>query len=656
MNIYTPLSFFAFLLCMYMGIYVIRLNSKTLINRVFLGLSLSMAIWNFAYIFIYPDLDKSHVFFWYKITAFGWAIFPAFILHFFLLLAQKEQFRKFRWWILVYLPGIIFTIRAMTGGFLAVDFEPGPGHALYEIQDTKTIWYNLYVVYLWIYVFSGVLLFAAYSRKTTVKKIKSQSRIFLVAVFVLFVVISTTNLVFPLLNIKVVPAIGNIILIFWMLTIWYAIVKYKLMAFTIESAANELIAEMNELLFFVDTDGRIIKVNNFTELSLELNPPEIINSNFSGLVMEHEKVREILGNIGQTGHWPDVTLTMKKPQGKDFPVVLSFSGIRDKLGDLLGTLIVGHDITLTIQLQQEIEFRRKAEQKIQQQNEVLTMQKKELENTLEDLKNTQTQLIQAEKMASLGELTAGIAHEIQNPLNFVTNFSEIGIDLLQELNEELEKGDVAEATAIADDLKQNLGKIIQHGKRADSIIKSMLQHSRGASGIKLPTDINTLCDEFFRLAYHGFRARDKSFNATLLTEFDPSIEKINVVSQDIGRVVLNLINNAFHAVNDRKKLNEPGYAPTVWVSTKQLSQTDEGQKGPVGPVGIEIRVKDNGTGIPQEILDKIFQPFFTTKPMGEGTGLGLSLSYEIVTKGHGGELKVETEAGKGTTFIVLLPV
>jgi signal transduction histidine kinase len=269
---------------------------------------------------------------------------------------------------------------------------------------------------------------------------------------------------------------------------------------------------------------------------------------------------------------------------------------------------------------------------------------KVLETTLFDLKATQSQLIQSEKMASLGELTAGIAHEIQNPLNFVNNFSEVSNELLDEMTTELAKGDIAEAQAIAADVKQNLEKINQHGKRADAIVKGMLQHSRTASGQKEPTDINALCDEYLRLAYHGLRAKDKTFNATLKTAYDESIGKLSIIPQDIGRVVLNLINNAFYAVSERKKLNEPGYEPTVTVSTVKQ------------PGSICILVKDNGTGIPPQVVNKIFQPFFTTKPTGQGTGLGLSLSYDIVTKGHGGALKVDTKEGAGTTFSIQIPM
>jgi two-component system NtrC family sensor kinase len=267
-----------------------------------------------------------------------------------------------------------------------------------------------------------------------------------------------------------------------------------------------------------------------------------------------------------------------------------------------------------------------------------------LEETLSNLKATQGQLVQSEKMASLGELTAGIAHEIQNPLNFVNNFSEVSNELMDEMNEEIDKGDMEEAKLIASDIKQNLEKINHHGKRADAIVKGMLQHSRRSTGKKEATDINKLADEYLRLAYHGLRAKDKSFNATLETDFDKNIGKVYVIPQDMGRVILNLITNAFYAANERKNTSEDqDYKPTVSVSTKKLK--DE----------IIISVKDNGNGIPIHVVDKIFQPFFTTKPTGQGTGLGLSMSYDIVTKGHGGKLQVATNEGEGTKFTILIP-
>jgi signal transduction histidine kinase len=286
----------------------------------------------------------------------------------------------------------------------------------------------------------------------------------------------------------------------------------------------------------------------------------------------------------------------------------------------------------------------------ERQSVALIAEKQRLEKTLSDLQTTQKQLIQSEKMASLGELTAGIAHEIQNPLNFVNNFSEVSNELLDEMEEEMQNGNYDEAKELLNDIKQNLEKINTHGKRADGIVKGMLQHSRKSSAEKEPTDINKLADEYLRLAYHGLRAKDKSFNATLETDFDETIGKINVIPQDIGRVILNLITNAFYACSERsgsttneRKASDDNYKPTVSVSTKKEKYQ------------ILISVKDNGNGIPKHVLDKIFQPFFTTKPTGQGTGLGLSMSYDIVTKAHGGELKVETKEGLGTTFIITIP-
>jgi two-component system, NtrC family, sensor kinase len=295
------------------------------------------------------------------------------------------------------------------------------------------------------------------------------------------------------------------------------------------------------------------------------------------------------------------------------------------------------------------------EVQVTERTAALTRQTEELQHALEELKSTQAQLIQSEKMASLGELTAGIAHEIQNPLNFVNNFSEINTELLEEMKEEMEKGNFIEAKELAVNVIENEQKINHHGKRADAIVKGMLQHSRRSTGVKEPTDINALADEFFRLAYHGLRAKDKSFNATMKTDYDTSLGSVLIIPQDIGRVILNLITNAFYAVAEKKKkLNTEAngflYEPTVWVATKDLGNR------------FQIMVKDNGGGIPESAIDKIFQPFFTTKPTGEGTGLGLSMSYDIITKGHGGELKVDTNTAHempgdttGTQFTVTLP-
>lgn len=273
----------------------------------------------------------------------------------------------------------------------------------------------------------------------------------------------------------------------------------------------------------------------------------------------------------------------------------------------------------------------------------ITRQKEELELTINELRSMQSQLVYSEKMASLGELTAGIAHEIQNPLNFVTNFSEANTKLIDELQQVIVAGKTDEAVMISNEMKKIGQKVFQHGKRADAIVKGMLQHSRSSSGVKEPADINALADEFLRLSYHGLRAKDKSFNATMKIDFDPGIGKVNIIPQEMGRVILNVINNAFYAVREKKKLNIPGYEPTVSVSTKKA-----GDK-------VEIIIRDNGMGIPADILPKIFQPFFTTKPAGEGTGLGLSLSYDIITKVHDGEMIAETEEGVFTQFIIRIP-
>jgi signal transduction histidine kinase len=298
------------------------------------------------------------------------------------------------------------------------------------------------------------------------------------------------------------------------------------------------------------------------------------------------------------------------------------------------------------------------EQLSEEKQQILTSQKEmlerqvqdrtaELKHSLENLKSTQAQLIQSEKMASLGELTAGIAHEIQNPLNFVNNFSEVNKEMIAELKEEIDKGNYEEVKLIASDIEDNEEKINHHGKRADAIVKGMLQHSRASAGVKEPTDINKLADEYLRLSYHGMRAKDKSFDADIKTDFNESIGKINVIPQDIGRVLLNLFNNAFYAVNEKLKAQSSplmaDYKPLVSVQTKRVNDK------------VEIRVTDNGNGIPRNIVDKIFQPFFTTKPTGQGTGLGLSLAYDII-KTHGGEIKVKSKESEGAEFMIELPL
>lgn len=321
--------------------------------------------------------------------------------------------------------------------------------------------------------------------------------------------------------------------------------------------------------------------------------------------------------------------------------------------------------TLEIEKQNKLNEQLNAvlEVQVAERTALLTSQKAELEKAIKELKSAQALLIQSEKMASLGELTAGIAHEIQNPLNFINNFSEINAELLDELKHAVETGNKEEAITLANDAKENQVKIKQHGQRADSIVKGMLQHSRSSNGQKEPTDINALCSEYLRLAYHGLRAKDKSFNAEMIVDLDDTVGKVSVVPQDIGRVILNIISNAFYAAASysRKVMQDTGQkrTPTLWLHTKKTGNT------------LVIAIRDNGPGIQQSLIDKIFQPFFTTKPTGEGTGLGLSLSYEIV-KAHGGEIKINTttvegagpgeedhlttSAGNtGTEFMIILP-
>jgi signal transduction histidine kinase len=292
--------------------------------------------------------------------------------------------------------------------------------------------------------------------------------------------------------------------------------------------------------------------------------------------------------------------------------------------------------------------KRKANALLHRQKEEIHLQREKAEKALSELKATQNQLIQAEKLASLGELTAGIAHEIQNPLNFVTNFSELSVELISELeeerNREKEERDEELEKELLNDLAQNQQKINYHGKRASSIVKGMLEHSRATAGERQLTDINALADEYLRLSYHGLRAKDKTFNSDYELVAEPNLPPINIVPQEIGRVFLNLINNAFYAVNQRAKKGESNYHPKVIVSTQFIGNQ------------IVIQMTDNGIGMPEATKSKIFQPFFTTKPTGEGTGLGLSLAYDIITKGHGGTIDVESAEGKGTKMIISLPI
>jgi two-component system, NtrC family, sensor kinase len=311
-----------------------------------------------------------------------------------------------------------------------------------------------------------------------------------------------------------------------------------------------------------------------------------------------------------------------------------------------------HDKRVQEEEQNKIITARKAELEslVAERTAEITQQKEELQHALDDLKAMQGQLIQSEKMASLGELTAGIAHEIQNPLNFVNNFSEVNTELIIEMKHALQDGNAKEALVLAGDIQQNLEKITHHGKRADGIVKSMLLHSRISTGIKESTDLNALVEEYLNLAYHGLRAKDKSFNAKFKIDLDPGIGKLNIVPQDVGRVLLNIFNNAFYAVMHRKVRENESYEPLVSVSTKLTAAASANQAR-----NVEIHIRDNGFGIPATALEKIFQPFFTTKPAGHGTGLGLSMSYDIITKGHSGDIKVKTKEGEFAEFIIYLP-
>ncbi|HSK11575.1 MAG TPA: ATP-binding protein [Phnomibacter sp.] len=297
-------------------------------------------------------------------------------------------------------------------------------------------------------------------------------------------------------------------------------------------------------------------------------------------------------------------------------------------------------------IQNKITTQRKAELEVlvQERTRELSEQNQTLQQTLRDLSAAQAQLIHSEKMASLGQLMAGIAHEIKNPLNFVNNFSDLNTELTEELMFALEKDDKHEALEIAETIRENEQKIAHHGKRADSIVRSMLQHSRSGSGKRELVDLNNMADECLRLSYHGMRARERSFNAKMETHFDPAMGEVELIPEEMNRVLINICTNALYTVYERAK-QEAGtdYQPTVIVQTR--AEADRWV----------IEIKDNGTGIPADVIDKVFQPFFTTKPTGEGTGLGLSMSYDIITKGHNGQLYVSSEPGKGSTFTITLP-
>jgi signal transduction histidine kinase len=403
-------------------------------------------------------------------------------------------------------------------------------------------------------------------------------------------------------------------------------------------------------------DSSLLYIKDALLVAQELNAPDLLLRSYTAVTDYYKtannndstvkyqsliiKINDSLFNSKQAQQFQNIDFDEQQRKQEKEAAERTYRERMKMYGLLMG---LGVFLLVAIILWRNNQQKQRAYSLLIRQKQQTDFQKTKVEETLKELKMAQAQLIQSEKMASLGELTAGIAHEIQNPLNFVNNFSEVNTELIDELKQEIEKGNFSEVKNIAESITENEQKINHHGKRADAIVKSMLQHSRRSTDKKELTDINALADEYLRLAYHGMRAKDKSFNVAIESNFDPTVGTINVIPQDIGRVILNLITNAFYAVSERKNKAGNGFEPVVSVTTKKLDHK------------IEIRVKDNGTGIPEKVKEKIFQPFFTTKPTGQGTGLGLSLSYDII-KTHGGELKVDTKEGEGTVFVIELPV
>lgn len=387
---------------------------------------------------------------------------------------------------------------------------------------------------------------------------------------------------------------------------------------------------------FSEVESREIKQHEISIPAHCLDPNNAILYNKNS--QSNEAIQQVQANL-RVNFFIGVPLTINDGQvgflicGRQFEKQPFYPPLNKS--DVDTVTAIANLVASVLQNKETMELRLKMKQQVEENLVVRQM--------LAELKATQAQLIQREKMASLGELTAGIAHEIQNPLNFVNNFSEANKELIDELQTGAQSGNVQEVLSLAAEIRANEEKINHHGKRADSIVKGMLQHARSTTGKKEPTDINKLADEYLRLSYQGMRAKDNAFNATIKTNFDETIDPVTLVPQDIGRVLLNLFNNAFYAVNEKKKQLNGIYEPVVEVRTRK------------GIDCIKIAVKDNGIGIPEKAKDKIFQPFFTTKPIGEGTGLGLSLSYDIITKGMGGELKLDTKEGEYTTFTASLP-
>ncbi len=418
------------------------------------------------------------------------------------------------------------------------------------------------------------------------------------------------------------------------------------------TAANLVLADIN--IKNKNKDSAFIFIQNALQIANTMNAPDLLlrtynsTSNYYKSLNNNDSVvkylslvirmKDSLFNSKQSRQFQNIDFNYLQQQQE---LAAAKKDYKDKVMKYVLLFGLAVFFIIAIILWRNYHNKQKAYKLLTKQKQETDQQKSRVEHTLDELKRTQAQLIQKEKMASLGELTVGIAHEIQNPLNFVNNFSEVNNELIEETKSEIEKGNIKDAQVLLKDIKDNEEKIIHHGKRAGAIVKSMLQHSGASSGQMEYTDINTLCEEYLRLSFSSFQRKDKSFNAKFETDFDSTIPKLNVVPQDIGRVLLNLNNNAFYAVSEKAKQNISGYTPTVTISTKRINGK------------LEISVADNGNGIPETAKEKIFQPFFTTKPTGQGTGLGLSLSYDIV-KAHGGELTMETKEGEGTEFRIII--
>ncbi len=688
MNLFSLLTFLSFLTYLFLGFYLFRLDKRSMLNRTFLGICLSFAIWALSSYYIFPVGDKTNIFFWHKISAIGWCTFPAFILHFMMLLSKQNKALN-KWWIylFIYLPGPIFIYRVFTGILLVTDFVPQK-FGMMEVHGDISIWYILYVQYFSLYTLLGIYLVWQWGRRSSYKREKKQSNLIVSSGLLTSALGTTTNIIFPFFGIALVPAIAPILILIWILAIVYAVAKFKLMAFTSQIAGDEIVANIRDLIILINPKEEIVKINYQTELILGYNENELLGKPFKVIlafpgaskpnfslrnvifkkIPEHkqnnlnrsitvEEVKYLSRDDYDLSKHDEYKVNFLSKEKVKIPIGISFSIIKDSMGDEVGSVIIGHDLRPKLQLIDEIKERRQAEESLHISNKELKTSNIQLDKTLQELKTshhelkeTQKQLIQAEKMASLGQLTAGIAHEIKNPLNFVNNFSEISGDLIKELREELEKlngtidkNDYENVQDILNNLEQIAKKIKEHGKRADSIVKGMLLHSRGQTGERRPTNFNNLLTEYINLAYHGMRAQDETFNIKLETELDDSIGIISIIPQDFSRAFLNIVTNACYSTHIKKKESGDIFDPVLKVTSKNFNDK------------VEIRIHDNGKGIPQKIIDKIYQPFFTTKPPGAGTGLGLSITYEIIVHEHNGTIKIETQEGEFAEFIITLP-